>query len=251
MSDQLDRIASVRAIAEAKHYSLGLLELTKGDRVLDIGCGNGPDLRELAELVGADGRVVGFDRSRTLIAQAGMRGLGDLDPVEFVEGDATALPFADAAFDACRADRTLQHVPNVDLAVAEMARVTRPGGRIVASEYGFGFVAPGWEEAARDRLADVMVPATERRNWIGLLLPALFQLAGLADVSVVQQNFELRDYDEIGRFTDVGPAIDAAVRTGAMTDDEARRLHASLREQVRNGTAFVAGLGAHVVGVKR
>ena len=72
--------------------------------------------------------------ARVLIAEARRTPAARERGATFVVADATALPFADGRFDACRADRTIQHIPDADVAVAEMARVTRPGGTVVISE---------------------------------------------------------------------------------------------------------------------
>ncbi len=94
-------------------------------RVLDLGCGEG----QLGRLVGADGApaVVGVDRAWNQIVEAVARGGG----VHCVQGDAAALPLADRSFDAVVASLVLEHLEDLDGAVAEVARVLGPGGRFV------------------------------------------------------------------------------------------------------------------------
>jgi SAM-dependent methyltransferase len=77
--------------------------------------------------------VVGIDTSSRAVAQARGR-TGHTEGISFEQADVTALPFADARFDGSRSDRTLLHVPQPELALAELVRVTRPGGRVVISE---------------------------------------------------------------------------------------------------------------------
>jgi ubiquinone/menaquinone biosynthesis C-methylase UbiE len=92
------------------------------ERVLDVGTGAGALALALAPLVRD---VVGVDPVPELLELARERSLPN---TEFVEGDGTALPFRDGAFDLTGTHRTLHHVGRPDLVVAEMARVTRPGG---------------------------------------------------------------------------------------------------------------------------
>lgn len=250
LSDRLDRIASVDAIAAAKQYSLDLLELTHGDHVLDVGCGNGPELCALAELVGPRGRVVGLDPSRTLLARAEARGLQNVTHVELVLGDATALPFPDNAFDACRADRTLQHVADLETAVAEIARVTRPGGRIVASEYPLTFVTPIGDESLTDALRTVTRAERDRFNGVALLLPIVFRLGGLPDASLIQHELVLRDFSEIERVTNIRTSIATALQAGALSPEDGDALCLSLRERVEAGDAFLTVPATHVVATK-
>lgn len=99
-----------------------------GTRVLDLAAGTGTSSVEYA----ADGaQVVACDFSTGMVAEGKRRHPG----IDFVAGDATALPFADATFDVTTISYGLRNVQDVPLALREMARVTRPGGRIVIAEF--------------------------------------------------------------------------------------------------------------------
>jgi SAM-dependent methyltransferase len=102
--------------------------LTGDERVLDVGTGAGALALALAPLVRA---VVGLDTVPELLELARERSLPN---TEFVEGDGTALPFPDGAFDLTATHRTLHHVGRPDLVVAEMTRVTRRGGRVFVAD---------------------------------------------------------------------------------------------------------------------
>jgi 2-polyprenyl-3-methyl-5-hydroxy-6-metoxy-1,4-benzoquinol methylase len=84
--------------------------LKGGERVLDLGCGLGNDTFEIARLVGTQGRAVGVDVSENMIIEARRRAEQRRIDVEFEVGDAQALRFGDATFDACRSERMLMHV---------------------------------------------------------------------------------------------------------------------------------------------
>jgi ubiquinone/menaquinone biosynthesis C-methylase UbiE len=109
-------------------------------RVLDVGCGTGYLAMCLAndpEIVG----VRGLDLSAAYVEFASRR---NIDPrLSFQQGDARALPFPDASFDHAVSMLVLQFVPQADLAVREMRRVTRPGGTVAAATWDTrgGFVA--------------------------------------------------------------------------------------------------------------
>lgn len=116
-------------MAEEKRIARLLLGLGPGDGVLDIACGTGDFTREFARLVGPDGLAVGLDASATMLARA-VRETPDLSGVAYVRGDAAALPFRDAGFDAVCCFAALHLFEDPFAALDEMARVLTPGGRI-------------------------------------------------------------------------------------------------------------------------
>jgi mycothiol synthase len=240
LARQLEGIATVPFVATEKERSLSLLELGAGGSVLDVGCGTGPELARLAEIVGHSGRVVGLDRSEALLAAARQRGLGALEVVELLEGDGVALPFADDEFDACRADRTLQHLASPEAALAEMVRVTRPRGRVVVTESRWGLVAPGLDQQVTDAMLGTIVTGTERAGWVGYRLPAMFEQAGLSSVESSSNDHTVGELDEFFRFTQLD----------ALSGDRAREWLADLSDLLARGEAFAMVLVLHVVGEK-
>jgi ubiquinone/menaquinone biosynthesis C-methylase UbiE len=95
------------------------------ERALDVGCGAGALALALAPLVR---EVVGVDRVPELLALARERAP---ENATFVEGDATRLPYDEGEFDLAGTLRTLHHVPRPELVAAELARVTKVGGRVL------------------------------------------------------------------------------------------------------------------------
>ena len=98
-----------------------------GDRVLDACCGTG-DLAVEAERRG--GRVVGLDFSERMLERA----RGKSGTIEWVRGDALDLPFEDGVFDAVTVGFGVRNLDDLDRGLRELARVTRPGGRIAVLE---------------------------------------------------------------------------------------------------------------------
>jgi SAM-dependent methyltransferase len=95
------------------------------ERAIDVGCGAGALALALAPLLR---EVIGVDRVPELLELARKRAPGN---AQFVEADATNLPFEAASFDLAGTLRTLHHVRRPELVVAELARVARPGGRVL------------------------------------------------------------------------------------------------------------------------
>jgi ubiquinone/menaquinone biosynthesis C-methylase UbiE len=105
-----------------------LAPLRGDERALDVGTGAGTLALALAPRVGS---VVGVDLVQELL-EAARRDAPE--NASFVEGDATALPFEDGSFDLVCSRRTLHHVGRPELAVAELVRACRPGGRVFVDD---------------------------------------------------------------------------------------------------------------------
>ncbi|WP_345751502.1 class I SAM-dependent methyltransferase [Microbacterium rhizophilus] len=119
-NDRLWRVATTRAVAPKP-----------GERILDLAAGTGASSISLAR---GGARVVAADFSPGMIAE-GRRRHGAVRNLEFVEADATALPFGDGEFDAVTMSFGLRNVKQPRQALAELLRVTRPGGRLVICEF--------------------------------------------------------------------------------------------------------------------
>jgi demethylmenaquinone methyltransferase/2-methoxy-6-polyprenyl-1,4-benzoquinol methylase len=156
------------------------VEPAAGERIVDVATGTGMVAAEL--LARADCSVVGVDQSPQMLAAARTR-FAALEPaggrprVELIEGEAEALPFADASFDALTFTYLLRYVDDPAATMRELARVVRPGGRVASLEFG----VPPWPPAY-----------WAWRLYTAVGLPTLGRLAS-------------REWAQVGRF--LGPSI--------------------------------------------
>ena len=135
--DLMNRVMTVGLDQRWRRLTVRLV-VSKGDRVLDACCGTG-DLAVAARKAGAE--VVGLDFSGAMLERARRK-----DPsLEWIQGDLLELPFEDASFDCVAANWVLYHVPDLDLGVRELARVIRPGGRLVAATLGAANMQELWD----------------------------------------------------------------------------------------------------------
>jgi ubiquinone/menaquinone biosynthesis C-methylase UbiE len=183
----LDTVAAHPEMRRVRTAAFKMFAPREGERLLDAGCGLGEVARQLGARVGAGGSVAAVDRSEQAVAVARSRDAGG--PVTYAVGDVIALDFPDGHFDGVRCERVLQHVPDPDTAVKELARVTRPGGRVCvidtdwSSSTGDGF----------DHLGEVIDSffSNEHDGAAGLVVRPRMVRAGLreTDVSPVTLRF--------------------------------------------------------------
>nr|WP_281369894.1 bifunctional demethylmenaquinone methyltransferase/2-methoxy-6-polyprenyl-1,4-benzoquinol methylase UbiE [Leifsonia psychrotolerans] len=121
------RIATTKAVAPKP-----------GERILDIAAGTGTSSASLAK---SGAHIVAADFSAGMIRVGRERNAGNPN-IEFVQADATALPFADGEFDAVTISFGLRNVVEPKKALAEFYRVTKPGGRVVICEFSTPQIAP-------------------------------------------------------------------------------------------------------------
>jgi demethylmenaquinone methyltransferase/2-methoxy-6-polyprenyl-1,4-benzoquinol methylase len=131
-----DRMNTVMTAGLDRHWrsrAADLAELRPGDRALDVATGTGDLALELASRVGPEGEVVGSDFSEPMLARARMKA-ADVPGLRFEAGNALDLPYRDGSFDAATVGFGTRNFSDLDRGLKEMARVTRPGGRVVILE---------------------------------------------------------------------------------------------------------------------
>jgi demethylmenaquinone methyltransferase/2-methoxy-6-polyprenyl-1,4-benzoquinol methylase len=166
-----------------------------GDRVLDVATGTGDLALELARRVAPGGEVVGSDFAEAMLDRAREKA-GDRADVRFEWGDALALDHPDDAFDAATVAFGARNFADLHRGLGQMARVVRPGGRVVVLEittprtpplswfYGLWFdrIVPGLGRVAGDEDAYSYLPNSVRRFPAPEGLAASMAEAGLRDI---------------------------------------------------------------------
>ena len=244
----LDQAAS--ELAAVKKELDDLLRVGKGSHVLDVGCGTGADVRALAHRVGPGGRVVGLDSSEQLIARAQPAPPGAA-PVEFLHGQAGELPFADATFDAARAERVIEHVPDPAAAIAEMLRVVKPGGQVLVTDPDHGLWAPDLDDRRLTRTIMNWWSDHVPNPWVARRLRDLFVRAGAADVRVRLQPVVLTSLAAADALTWIGKAAQAAGAKGVVDAGEARAWGEEILRRDAEGRFLMFGTFVVATGTKQ
>jgi len=149
-----------------------------GEHILDIGSGGGFRLAERARAVGPSGKIIGVDPSADMNAVATQH-CADYPQVSLHQSDAHSLPLPDGTIDKAVSVQVFEYLNDIPAALAELARVLRPGGRAVISDMHFGTLI--WHSDHPDRMQKIL------RSWdshftepsVPQLLPSLIPAAGL------------------------------------------------------------------------
>ena len=146
IADRYDLITTLLSYGQDARWKRKLVDLAdvrKGEHALDLACGTG----DIAFAVAAKGaRTVGLDITHRMLQLARLRhaafanasapkGSGGQAPVAFIGGDMTSVPFRSASFELVTTGYGLRNVPDLDTAIDEIARVLRPGGRLLSLDF--------------------------------------------------------------------------------------------------------------------
>jgi SAM-dependent methyltransferase len=227
-------------------WELGLVDLAGVRQALDVGCGTGAFLLPLARrLVPGGATVIGLDLAEGTLGQA--RALLESEglPVECIIGDVEALPFDGGSFDLVLANYMLYHVPDLDRAIAQLRRVLRPGGTLLAASNGEGHMRELWQmqEQALARLRfspEMVTELMERARASGALSFRLENGAewlcrSFTDVHLERYPDELQvtEVEPLVAYLDSLWSVEQMLASVATTAQERAALHTQLLNQVR------------------
>jgi ubiquinone/menaquinone biosynthesis C-methylase UbiE len=251
---RLGSVASLEERGRSGYLSMvrGLLDalaIAPGESVLEVGCGSGVIMRELARRTAGANRLIGRDQNPFLLreARALARSAGLLDHIDFGDGNAEALPLADAAVDVALSSTVFEE-GDADLMLREITRVTRPGGRIGIIVRAVDM--PFWVNLPLDPVLKAKVEAP------GIIGGGAAPL-GVADASLYQRlhRLGLRELKCFPQLVSVVPGSERIERyqqqiLAILDPAETETWHRAVAASERDGTFFIAQAYHCAVGVK-
>ncbi|MGB0571256.1 MAG: methyltransferase domain-containing protein [Alphaproteobacteria bacterium] len=236
MKESLERRAATPQQTEALQSYLGDIDFPDGARVLDIGCGTGPQSRTIAAIP-AVGEVVGVDQLEPFL-ERGRKLAADLPQVSFEQADARDLPFDDEGFDVVVLHTLLTHVPGPEGVLGEVLRVLKPGGSVAI--YDGDFTTMSVATADDDPLQDCIrafVDGNVHDRWLVRRLPGMLREIG----------FEPAPSRSHGHLDTAEPVLTLGwtlrgtyylVEAGKIDEAEAAALEAEARRRIDAGTFY-------------
>ncbi|MGH2947952.1 MAG: methyltransferase domain-containing protein [Solirubrobacteraceae bacterium] len=222
---QLEVMYRTRDVLRRRQLVRDALAARPGERILDVGCGPGFYAAELLEQVGPEGSVTGVDASAQMLAVAARR-CEALGNVSFHQGDATALPVADASADGAICVQVLEYVQDVPAALGELRRALRPGGRLVVWDVDWATLSIHSTDPERSQRVLEAWDAHLAHPSLPRTLAPLLRAAGFEDVRVEGHAFATAEHVPDAYGGSVVPLIEQYVggSEAAAWGDELRAL---------------------------
>ncbi len=244
---------AARLLAPIKQHSYRKMRIALGHHVLDAGCGPGIDVIMLGRLVGEQGQVVGIDHDEEMLAEARQRALaaGLQERVRFEAGNATALPFANGRFDACRSERLFMHLDQADETLQEIIRVVKPGGYIVSTETDWASLSCCSDHIDTERrLVRHLTEKLLINGYAARRLYRQFKAAGLNDIELEIFPLHTTDLNLYLAMTMMPEVEQYALDAGIITPPELEAWRSELAQnQARN--LFFASVNVIMVSARK
>lgn len=234
-------VKAAEMFSPVKQQSYKKMNVNQGHKVLDVGCGPGFDVMALAELVGPLGKIIGLDYDCNMLKEAtqNIRATQRDQIVSLIRGSADQLPFQNNYFDSCRSERLFMHLSVPERTLAEMYRVTKPGGSIVVvdtdwSSLSFDNSLPKIEQALSNfRLTHVL-----KNGYSGRSLYRQFRNTQLVNINIDVFPIFVTDVDLFYFFAMQQAVEDQALAHQAITGIELKQWRNELNDAAVNDTFY-------------
>lgn len=218
-----------------KKRTFALSDVQVGHIVLDAGCGTGVDALSMAYWVGDTGHVYGIDSSHEMIKTAQNNAEPSGLPITFQQSGIYDLPFADNMFDRTRSDKVFQHLRDPQAALAELIRVTKPGGKIIIADPDHDSLIIDTPFTEINRRFTHFRSEQLAQGGIAHQQYALFKQCGLIDVYAEPLTTMYTNYDEKKITSPYLQEIWIAQKNGVVSEEEAMRWAVYVEEAILYG----------------
>jgi len=249
--DYLALIAKI--VSKYKQRTYELMQLKKGDKVLDVGCGPATDTITLASLVSETGQVFGVDVDEQQIMLANQKAI-DVGANKWLIhrlADGHQLPFDTDYFDSVRSERVFQHNTDSKQLLKEMIRVTKPSGKIVVLDTDWSTMSIDTDLVdIEQKIKKFHVEKVIKNGFSGRQLYRMFIESGLKDIHVEMVPVYVTDYQVSRQVSWLDVTEQSALEAGVISKQELDELHANLEKIDSEGKYFATILQIMTAGSK-
>lgn len=221
-----------------KKLSYEALNLQTNRKILDVGCGPGIDCSNMAKLTPQGWQFTGVDFDDRMIeaATAAAQQLGLSEKLDYQQADAYELPFEQSVFCATRSERLLMHLDNPELALSEMVRVTKPGGKLVVIDTDWASLSSATGNDLIERkichhLANDMLP----NGYSGRNLAGQFKDLQLENIAINVNAFSVNDPIVWRLMGQLDQVEQSAIASGVVTQEDISQWHDCIKKHFEAG----------------
>jgi ubiquinone/menaquinone biosynthesis C-methylase UbiE len=226
---------SRRLLGNLKEESYTYFQKINGGTIIDLGCGAGKDVIELAKTVGEGTKVVGIDHDPVMLEQ-GKVDAKELSNVEFILSEAYPLQFADQSVDGLRTERVIQHLKEPQKVVNEIARILKPGSPFVIIEtdwHSLSFYTPFTE--TQKKLNAYLTDTKINNGFAAKKLTHYLKQSDFKDIKFQIHPFILSTLDEANQYLWIEKMIQETADQGFITKQEFDEFYGALKQADTEG----------------
>ena len=233
------------------------LDIGRSETILDLGCGTG-EISYMLALTNPSCSIIGMDRESKFVLENQGK-FRDLDNLKFQEGDCFSLPFSDDSIDVCFCRYLFQHLRNPELALKEIYRVLKPGGKlgIFDIDKGLDIVFPVPQNHQKFIQAELMIKKLIKNDiYVGrklftLMNSSFFKNIKVLDVSINSQNTTRESLNKITKFwKKQGESGHIYTATKRITNQEIEEYFDSLINIAKSESSYINFGNLFVYGIK-
>ncbi|MFD2144751.1 methyltransferase domain-containing protein [Mucilaginibacter antarcticus] len=226
---------SRRLLVSLKEASYNYFEKINTGTIIDLGCGAGKDVIELAKIIGSGARVIGVDHDPVMVNQ-GKEDAKELDNVEFVLSEAYPLPFENESIAGLRTERVIQHLKEPQKVSDDIYRILKPGSPFVIIETDWHSLTFYTEFVdVQQKVNAYLTDAKINNGFAARKLTAYLTQSKFTDIKLNIHPFILNTLEDANQYLWVEKMVQEAAENGYITKQEQAQFIAALQQADENG----------------
>ncbi|MFD2873153.1 methyltransferase domain-containing protein [Mucilaginibacter ximonensis] len=221
---------SRRLLVNLKEASYTYFEKINSGAIIDLGCGAGKDVIEIAKIVGENVKVIGVDHDPVMLEQ-GRTDAKNLNNVEFILSEAYPLSFDSESIDGLRTERVIQHLKEPQRVADEIARILKPGSPFVIIEtdwHSLALYTPFMD--IHKKLTAYLTDTKINNGFAARKLTHYLRQSGFKDIKFEIHPFILTSLEDANQYLWIEKMIQETAEHGFITPQEFEELYGALKE---------------------
>ena len=246
----LEQASEEQAVTNIRKFMQNKMKILPGHKVLDVDCGLGKEVLNIAKLVGSSGLVVGIDANEEAITKITNNLALETTNIKFIVQNAENITYSDNFFDSSRSERVFQHLKNPDKVLDEMIRVTKSGGTIAIVDPDWDSLMITSDNKSITRKVVSKDSDLKLNGSMGIKLVPMFKKHNLKDIEAEPYVIQTDNFNLASLYLDLERAVKSLASENKITNEEATSWVNELKEKDKRGLFYCAMVVFIVSGKK-